>query len=485
MILANAPTELRAVSSITVARESRQRSSLDKDVSVLAEQMAKAGQIQPIVIHADGRLVAGERRLTAARSLGWAEIKCTVVEKLSAEQAFLIELLENIARKELSWQDTAKAILHYHKLRVEAIPEWNIKATGGDIGLSQTSISIYLRVADRLSDPEVAGCPSLQGAFNLLRGRADRAMAAASNRGLQLAQVLPTALASVKGTKEEKTAALGSLLDEVDLEAVVPDADAEMFDILDAGAIAEASLKHAAEQEVLGNRESPIITADFCEWIETYAGPQFDVLHLDFPWGKNYSGSNTRRTGKAHIAPRYKDDPDVFWTLLATFLEAQDRIAYPIAHCVCWFNMPFYQSIIESFETAGWQLVQPFPLIWTKPYQGVASDPKRRPRHCYEPALLFSRGDRRLVKLDQDYFEGRADEKLHLNQKPVKMLRHFLSMLVDEHSAVFDPTCGSGTALAAARALGAKRVLGLELDESNAEVARFVLDRPVLIEETE
>lgn len=129
------------------------------------------------------------------------------------------------------------------------------------------------------------------------------------------------------------------------------------------------------------------------------------------------------------------------------------------------------------FEAAGWKLAQPFPLIWTKGYQGVASDPRRRPRHCYETALLFSRGDRRLVKLDKDHFEAQVDEKLHLNQKPFSVLKHYLSLVVDEHTAVLDPTCGSGSALVAAMQLKSPRFLGLELDPANAEVARFLLKR--------
>lgn len=481
MLLANAPVELRAVTSIIVDRTSRQRQTIDKDVAVLGEQMATAGQIVPIVVHADGRLVAGERRLTAAKQLGWAEIKCLVVENLTEAQAFLIELLENIARRELSWQDTAKAILRYHGMRLEAIPEWNIRATGGDIGLSVSSVSIYLRVADRLGDSDVAGCQTLQGAFNLLRGRADRAMAAAQNRGLEIASVMPAIMAPLTGNKDEKTAQLQNLLAGRTLEEFEPD-DHDPFAILDAGAIAEASLHRAASAEVT-DAESPILTTDFREWITSYDGPKFDVLHIDFPYGKEYKGSNTRKTGRAHTTPRYADTEEIYWELLETLIEHQDRVAFPIAHIMFWFDMDFYAPTRECFERAEWKTVQPYPLVWTKPYQGVAADTKRRPRHCYETALLFSRGDRRLVRLDQDYFEGRTDEKLHMSQKPVKMLRHFLSMIVDEHTAILDPTCGSGTALAAARSLGAQRILGLELDESNAEVARFVLDRPVLVEE--
>jgi DNA modification methylase len=76
-------------------------------------------------------------------------------------------------------------------------------------------------------------------------------------------------------------------------------------------------------------------------------------------------------------------------------------------------------------------------------------------------------------------FVGRTDEdeKLHLNQKPQNMLRHFLRLIVDKNTTVLDPTCGSGSALAAALQLGSPRVLGVELDAGNADVARHVIDR--------
>jgi DNA modification methylase len=51
------------------------------------------------------------------------------------------------------------------------------------------------------------------------------------------------------------------------------------------------------------------------------------------------------------------------------------------------------------------------------------------------------------------------------------MLRFFLSMLVDETTTMFDPTCGSGAALRAAEDLGAKLILGLELDPNYASTA--------------
>jgi DNA modification methylase len=44
-------------------------------------------------------------------------------------------------------------------------------------------------------------------------------------------------------------------------------------------------------------------------------------------------------------------------------------------------------------------------------------------------------------------------------------------MIINEHSKVLDPTCGSGSALRAAKSLGAAYVLGIEKNKDFAERA--------------
>ena len=58
-----------------------------------------------------------------------------------------------------------------------------------------------------------------------------------------------------------------------------------------------------------------------------------------------------------------------------------------------------------------------------------------------------------------------------MSEKPQGVLRHYFRMLVDQHSAVLDPTCGSGSALRAAASCGASRFLGIELDKAFADEA--------------
>src|SRR5258706_549672 len=67
------------------------------DIAGLAASMAEpGGLLHPIVVRPDGRLIAGERRLRAAKLLGWTEIPITVV---ALDDIVRGEFAENTHRK--------------------------------------------------------------------------------------------------------------------------------------------------------------------------------------------------------------------------------------------------------------------------------------------------------------------------------------------------------------------------------------------------
>jgi hypothetical protein len=57
------------------------------DVAGLADDMADLGQLQPIVVSPEGKLLAGERRLRAAELLGWKTIDVVVRRKANGQQS--------------------------------------------------------------------------------------------------------------------------------------------------------------------------------------------------------------------------------------------------------------------------------------------------------------------------------------------------------------------------------------------------------------
>ena len=161
----------------------------------------------------------------------------------------------------------------------------------------------------------------------------------------------------------------------------------------------------------------------------------------------------------------YSDSPDVYWSLVDTLGASMDNVVADSAHLMFWFSMDYYHETLLRLEAMGWT-VNPFPLVWFKnDNTGILPDPTRGPRRVYETAFLGARGDRPIVRAKSNLFAHPGkDKEIHMSEKPVPMLKHFMEMFVDEYSRVFDPTAGSANALKAATALGAPTVLGLERD---------------------
>src|SRR5580704_15223137 len=68
------------------------------DLRALSESIAEVGLLHPVVVTPEGRLIAGQRRLEACRSLGWADVPVTIVDLLQAARG---EAHENFIRKDL------------------------------------------------------------------------------------------------------------------------------------------------------------------------------------------------------------------------------------------------------------------------------------------------------------------------------------------------------------------------------------------------
>jgi ParB family chromosome partitioning protein len=83
------------------------------DMAALAKGIARVGLLEPIVVDRNGqpdryRLVAGGRRLAAARMLRWENIPALVLGELTEQQLREIELEENENRKALTEQERAR-----------------------------------------------------------------------------------------------------------------------------------------------------------------------------------------------------------------------------------------------------------------------------------------------------------------------------------------------------------------------------------------
>ena len=120
------------------------------DVEELAESLQAHGLLQPVVVRRRGRgyeLIAGHRRLEAARRLGWAEI-AAVVRDETDDQAYILTLVENLQREDLQPREEAAALEVLVRER-----GWSTRQVGEAIKRSHIYVSRRLRVFD---DPALA-----------------------------------------------------------------------------------------------------------------------------------------------------------------------------------------------------------------------------------------------------------------------------------------------------------------------------------------
>ena len=397
----------------------------------LGGSIKRNGLLHPIVIDRESFLVAGGRRLKAHKDLGMEMIQVHYLDQLDLYEARAIELEENIKRVDLTWKESCLAAADYHDMRCKADPDWTKMQTAEAIGLSGAHVGRLIQVAKGLisGDERVNNAENFEAAKRSIDRKRKRAIDTELSK-IDIAATISQGTTLTNG-KEERP------------KKVVP-----------------------RKQEP--GEEPSVIQANFMDWIETYDGPRFNFIHCDFPYGVRY-GKTTY--GGSGTWPKYGDDPGLFAELLNCLIDNRDKLFLKSAHFMFWFSMNYYTEVLSAIRDVEFR-VNPFPLIWSKD-KGLIPDYRREGRRIYETAIFGSLGDRKVLVSAPNLIYNQVEKKTHISEKPQPVLEHFMKMFVDEHSYVLDPTCGSGNALAVAKRLGAKRILGLDIEDEYVEAANL------------
>jgi len=88
-----------------------------EDIEDLMNSMKRYGLMNPITINSENVLIAGRRRLEAARRLGWHMISANVIEATDRVSELEMEIEENTQRSNFTDQELMEAYTRLERLR--------------------------------------------------------------------------------------------------------------------------------------------------------------------------------------------------------------------------------------------------------------------------------------------------------------------------------------------------------------------------------
>jgi len=414
-------------------------------IADLITSIQKKGLIQPIAVQRQENgekpflLLAGGRRFSACMM---AEPRITPVPcrvypaDLSTLDRKEIELMENVDRKDLTWQEKVNLTEEVHNLRA-AQSGSNIGATRGPqaegveggqtladtgqlLGKSHTSVGRDLKMAQDLRDEPSIAVAKTEAEARLLLRRLQR--------------------------KREDEAAADRL----------------------AAACADDSKIITLKKDIAKG----YITGDFFERIKEVPDRAVSFIEVDPPYGisfdKNRKRSNygTEYATNPDVDENYEEIPeDEYVAFLEAVYAECFRVLGHAQWLVTWYGWQWYDTVLASLTKAGFSPCY-IPAIWVKP-QGQTNSPANRLGSAAEPFIYAKKGTATIRKQGRpstfSFTQVHSSRKIHSTERPVEMVQEIIQTFASDSVKVFSPFLGSGNTLLAAANLGLT-AFGFDLD---------------------
>lgn len=402
------------------------------DMDSLVESIREKGIIQPVTVTPDFELLAGERRVTAARTVGLTEIPALIREKKDSLDAREIELFENLVRKDFEWPEHCALVAEIDGLYREKNIDWSGRKTALLLDRGTSSVARDLEMAENLKVfPELAQVKTQAEAYKVVKKYEEQALTNELHR--------------------RQTVALAS-------------------DGLEKGitlALKLADSNYRVGDTFKGLAELP--NGDVGGWT------RFHVIECDPPYGIDLTELKKSKDNAASNIHSYEEISTADYPEFTKKLTKElYRVAGQHTHLVYWFGPSWGSTVYEALVTAGW-LVDEIPCVWVK-HQGQTMQPKTYLGRAYEPFYLCRKGTPAIIQEGRlnvfDFAATPGTKKYHPTERPVALIQEILDTLAVPRSVVLVPFLGSGATLRAAYNLG---MVGLGWDVNPEYKARFML----------
>lgn len=362
------------------------------DIDSLAEKIKEKGLLQPITINQKYELLAGERRLLAHKQLGLKTIECIVRPTKDSIDAKEIEMIENLARKDMTWQEIAIGEKELFDLRA-AQGNWNIREQAKMLQEGKTSTHRNIQMAEALEIlPELGQLDTFDAAWKEYKKLEEGVVAE------QLAKSTGHVRQAAKWAKDHYH---------------VGDAFAGMEKC-------RANLVHFAE--------------------------------IDPPYGVELDKRKDRNQ-KDNMAEYNEVDPDEYIHFYEKTASEVYRLLKPDSFAVFWFGWDWFSQVRGIIQNAGFK-VPTVPAIWTKGAAGQTASPDTTLGSCHEPFWLARKGQPKLKMPGRsnvfDFSPVPVQKKIHPTERPLDLMTTILDTCLWPGSTVLIPFLGSGVTLRAA-----------------------------------
>lgn len=446
------PIEERRIDEIII--QDRVRTEVG-DITQLANNIRMIGQLQPILIDSNNILIDGLHRIEAIKYLERDSIEVRVVDGITKDDHFLLELLSNMDRKEFLWHEEIdlKYKLHnFWKSQAEEEKEsWGYRETAKRLHCSLGGLSTDLAFAEALKIfPELKEQTTKSRAKEVYKALGDQASAIQR-------------MGSFSDEEKDRLAELqtGTLTFDKLPEVTKEISEKEMP--LDLDKLNDKPEKDTTEIKVV------YIAENYKTFINKIPDDSVGMVELDPPYAINFN----ENYGKTNKIPSKATD----WTekelyeFYFNYLKLIYQKMLDNSWVLCWTGKEHYIEIQKIAKQCGFATQQ--PGVWMKT-GGSTNQPKYNLISNWEMYLLFRKGNAQFnvssLPSAIQINTVNAKQRIHQWEKPIELYDHFLNALAKPGSIFLSPFAGSGNCLiSAAKA----RMVPFGCDKSQKYIPQF------------
>jgi len=433
-------TYLETIPISDIETKDRNREDLG-DINGLRQDIREIGLIHAVaVVEVEGgekpfRLLVGGRRLAAVSGIKEeykfgktivppGHIPANVYDSsLEGLDLAIIELAENIRRKDLHYVEEIKAKERIHLLMVEKYgekastspdaPGHSIRDTASMLGIEHPGLSQDIALSRAIDlFPELKKAKNKTEAHKILR------------------QMKKKADTSQRAAEIEKKMAATPM-----------------------------------EKIKAGLRDAYIV-GDFFEKVKDVPADSVQLAEIDPPYSIGLQELK-REYGSVYATDNYNEvKPDIYKDFMGDVLMETYRVLTKNGWVIVWFGPQWFHVIHSLMVKVGFK-TRPIPAIWAKP-TGQTMRPEIYLASCYEmffygtkeSGVLARQGRRNVF----DFKPVPPVRKIHPTERPIELMVEIISTFVGSDADVIVPFLGSGNTILAASNL-LMYAFGYELNE--------------------